>query len=287
MTFNTTDQNWKKQFFDRTLKENQQIPLYKLLVLEHFAVYYKTQDTNFIQRVSQDQQIAAMRDLFKADATSGKIAIYESAYLLEPMKLEVNMQQYDAALALAKLESLTTLNIQLEKLGICLQKTQYDNIQRLLELTSDFMRFLNTSSLRQKKVNLKEMYQVLKLQSASDAMPSKRQVKELFKDLYSTQLDFVIKIGLDEKKAVELQKSLILDLTKKQSVETFQKIVLAIEQSDLQIWAKEVATVKADKFKEEKEKKAQVKQSSGWFGFGGSSTTSVKLTPSNGLDSLF
>jgi hypothetical protein len=52
-------------------------------------------------------------------------------------------------------------------------------------------------------------------------MPSKRQVKELFKDLYSTQLDFVIKIGLDEKKAVELQKSLLLDLTKKQSVETF------------------------------------------------------------------
>lgn len=48
------------------------------------------------------------------------------------------------------------------------------------------------------------MYQVLKLQSASDAMPSKRQVKELFKDLYSTQLDFVIKIGLDEKKAAEL-----------------------------------------------------------------------------------
>ena len=62
---------------------------------------------------------------------------------------------------------------------------------------------------------------MLKLQSGSDAMPSKRQVKELFKDLYSTQLDFVIKIGLDEKKSVELQKSLILDLTKKQSVETF------------------------------------------------------------------
>jgi endogenous inhibitor of DNA gyrase (YacG/DUF329 family) len=32
--------------------------------------------------------------------------------------------------------------------------------------------------------------------------------------------------------------------------------VLAIEQSDLQTWAKEVATIKADKVKEEKEKKA-------------------------------
>ncbi len=52
------------------------------------------------------------------------------------------------------------------------------------------------------------------------------------------------------------------------------------------MWAKEVATVKADRFKEEKEKKAQVKHSTGWFGFGGSSATTVKLTPSNGLDSL-
>ena len=103
-----------------------------------------------------------MVEMFKTNPNTGKIEIYQHAYLLDPMKLEVKMIQYDAALALAKLESLITLNIQLEKLGICLQKAQYDNLQRLLELTSDFMRFLNTSALRQKKVNLREMYSVLK-----------------------------------------------------------------------------------------------------------------------------
>ena len=41
ITFNTTDQQWKKQFVDRTLKENAQTPLYKLLSIENFAVYYK------------------------------------------------------------------------------------------------------------------------------------------------------------------------------------------------------------------------------------------------------
>ncbi len=94
--------------------------MYKLLAIENFSVYYKIQETNFIQHVSESQQVSAMTDLFKTNPATGKIQIYEHAYLLDPMKLEVKMEQYDAALALAKLESLITLNIQLEKLGICL-----------------------------------------------------------------------------------------------------------------------------------------------------------------------
>lgn len=77
-------------------------------------------------------------------------------------------------------------------------------------------------------------------------------MKEQFKELYSSQLDIVIKIGVDEKKSGELQKNLLLDLNKRQSLESYKKIVLAIEQSDLQLWAKEVASLKAEKVKEEK-----------------------------------
>ena len=62
--------------------------------------------------------------------------------------------------------------------------------------------------------------------------------------------------------------------------------MLAIEQSDLHTWAKEVASIKAEKVKEEKEKKAQIKQSSGWFGFGGSSTVTKPPQLNNGLDTL-
>lgn len=78
-------------------------------------------------------------------------------------------------------------------------------------------------------------------------------MKEQFKELYSSQLDIVIKIGVDEKKSGELQKNLLLDLNKRQSLESYKKIVLAIEQSDLQLWAKDVASLKAEKVKEEKE----------------------------------
>ena len=82
-----------------------------------------------------------------------------------------------------------------------------------------------------------------------------------------------------------MQKSLLLDLTRQQSVESYQKIVLAIEQSDLQTWAKDVVTMKSEKFKEEKEKKAQSK-STGWFGFGGGSNAPAKAAQNNGLDTL-
>jgi len=59
------------------------------------------------------------------------------------------------------LESLITLNINLESVGICLQKSQYDNLQYLIELTNQYMRFLNTASLRQIKVYWQNMQDTL------------------------------------------------------------------------------------------------------------------------------
>ena len=49
MRFHTCDQSWKKQFVDRTLKENAEVPLFKLLKIDNLAVYYKVQETVFIQ----------------------------------------------------------------------------------------------------------------------------------------------------------------------------------------------------------------------------------------------
>ena len=53
--------------------------------------------------------------------------------------------------------------------------------------------------------------------------------------------------------------------------------MLAIEEDDLENWAKEVATQKADIVKELKQKQKESKsKSSGWFGFGGSSEDKAK-----------
>jgi hypothetical protein len=48
MRFHTSDHLWNKQYIDRTLKENADAPLYKLLKIDNFAVYYKIQETLFL-----------------------------------------------------------------------------------------------------------------------------------------------------------------------------------------------------------------------------------------------
>ena len=46
--FHTTDQEWTRKFVDRTASENADKPLNKLLEVNDFAVYYKTQETMFL-----------------------------------------------------------------------------------------------------------------------------------------------------------------------------------------------------------------------------------------------
>ena len=114
-------------------------------------------------------------DIAKTTLPDGRIKQYANDYLLEPIKLEVKLEQFDAALAIEKVVSALTINIDLQSVGICLQKAQYDNLQRLIELTSDYTCFCNTEALKQN-----------------------------FVQMYRSQLEIVIKVTLDEKKKVEL-----------------------------------------------------------------------------------
>ena len=46
------------------------------------------------------------------------------------------------------------LSVVLEEFGITIQKGQYDNVQMLLDLTNEYVRFLSTFSLKKRKENL-------------------------------------------------------------------------------------------------------------------------------------
>jgi hypothetical protein len=52
LTFNTTDKEWQKCFIDRTLPKNEKEPLFKLLKLKNFAIYYKTNESVLLQRLT-------------------------------------------------------------------------------------------------------------------------------------------------------------------------------------------------------------------------------------------
>jgi hypothetical protein len=63
MLFHTTDQHWTKTFVDRSAPENRDLPLFKLLNIDNFAVYYKIHEQYLIHKVKPDMQLAQLESL--------------------------------------------------------------------------------------------------------------------------------------------------------------------------------------------------------------------------------
>lgn len=108
----------------------------------------------------------------------------------------------------------------------------------LLNLTNDFMRFLNTENLHKKKQHLAEMNDYI--QARTKKLPHKKLVKGLFQNIYKRQLEHVIQIGLDEKNENKLSKALFNELVKNDEVELYNKLIMACDSQDLEQWSRDV-----------------------------------------------
>jgi len=82
-------------------------------------------------------------------------------------------------------------------------------LQQLLELTNSYMRFLNTAGLRQTKIYWQQMQEALQKRQI---VVIKRNVKDFFQNIFTSQIAILAKIGVDEKKSEKLLKELNADL---------------------------------------------------------------------------
>jgi len=48
ITVHTTNSKWQKEFFDRTREQNQEKPVYKILNIVKFGLYWRTNEDEFI-----------------------------------------------------------------------------------------------------------------------------------------------------------------------------------------------------------------------------------------------
>ena len=81
MKVRTTDKNWEPIFIDRTLKNNQQLPLFKLLQINQMTIYWNPSEGNILSNLVQDEEEQVhkvMREMTKN--------IPESWYILNPSK---------------------------------------------------------------------------------------------------------------------------------------------------------------------------------------------------------
>lgn len=78
-------------------------------------------------------------------------------------------------------------------------------MQMLLELTSEYVRFLNTDSLKTRRKNLTAMNELLKQARGHEV--GKTEVRELFEQIFKRQIEFII--TADPKKPEKLQQALV------------------------------------------------------------------------------
>lgn len=154
------------------------------------------------------------------------------------------------------MEKLTLMNlfVNLDEFSITIQKGQYDNVQMMLELTSDYMRFLSSEALVCRKNNLSDMNAILE---QNGHVATKKSISKLYKSIFDKQFDVVL--AADPKKPDKLQNALDLQLVQTGQKEIYEAIVLGINCDDLKCWAKEVITEKAQKHQREMAVKQQEK----------------------------
>jgi vacuolar protein sorting-associated protein 13A/C len=125
----TTNRQWEKKFIDRSLPENKDEPMFKRLEIVNFGVYYKTSETSLISTLgSQEDMEGVLKTFFNDFDAAGRYQKYEDYYLLEPIILLMKLRQNEPQTALKNNESIVDVDIDLKAFGICLQKSQFDNI---------------------------------------------------------------------------------------------------------------------------------------------------------------
>jgi ABC-type phosphate transport system auxiliary subunit len=84
----------------------------------------------------------------------------------------------------------------------------------LLDLTSEYMRFMGEQSLRQRKLNLEEMYMLLRPSavqaSSAEDHNVKTRAREIYQSVFSPMLDIVI--AADPKKPEKMMAALTQSL---------------------------------------------------------------------------
>ena len=65
LKIHTTNEDWQVEFMDRTQAAQARKPLYKILVIQNFGLYYKPNDVYFISDLeSEEQRTSQLNRLF-------------------------------------------------------------------------------------------------------------------------------------------------------------------------------------------------------------------------------
>ncbi|CDW90143.1 vacuolar protein sorting-associated protein vps13 [Stylonychia lemnae] len=276
----TTNSEWDKEYFDRTREQNLEKPVFKVLNIIKCGIYWRTQEDRFLtfDYDQEDDRLIEMRDMFHQD--EDYIQQYKDDYLLQPISLNMRLQQNVSSLTLEK-EAEYKISLEVDEFSIYLQKTQYDNVIMLMELFNDyqsqqtrkykFLRPQDSSPLSKPK---------LWLQFAINCIL--REIRQTRKKINQFQIDFEMKCDMQANFQIIFKKYLILevknqDLTEQKQISNrqqfweenyqfsaiYQHIIQSVEFEELKTWTDEIAQSLANEQKEKERLEQQRNQEGG------------------------
>lgn len=196
----TINDNWDSEFIDRTLKENKVKPLQKKIHLCNIGFYGRQRDKkeNLISLITdEEKQLQCFHDLFKSDEHMS--TIYKDSYISQPLKCMTKLKQLseqqiiqfrqrryavqgeaqgqilaDSELREAQIEPIYQVHLDIEQVDVCILKSQFEAIFRIVEHLAEFQRFTD-SFLSKRAIELKKFYE-------------KKEDQDKTKDMYDQAL---------------------------------------------------------------------------------------------------
>lgn len=148
----TTDAEWKKTLISHSMTE-----IYKVAQLESLAVYMNC-DCKLFQEYSQDNYLM----MFRESIATRTMKLSEYDYVLGPINSEARLkmnpdpESNEIPFSIPKI----ILNLTMEKLGVSLTKSQYQDIMQLIEQFGRMSRAYPYRKFRPHGITYKGHYKV-------------------------------------------------------------------------------------------------------------------------------
>eukprot|EP00347_Sterkiella_histriomuscorum_P000566 403375355 len=274
ITIHTTNQTWQKEYFDRTQESNKDKPVFKVLNIVKLGLYWRTNEDRFLTQEydEEDDMLIAMRDCFQNE--DDYIQEYKDFYLLQPISLYMKLKQNIASQALEK-EAEYQISLEVDEFSIYLQKTQYDNLIKLMDQQTrkyKFLRPIGSTPQSDPKSWIKFCCECIKREIRQNRTKInqfqidnrvKQTLKSQFQQIFKKVLEIEIQnLELPEKSQIKAREDFWIQ--NHEILQLYQYITQAIDYEELIKWTEEVAKNLSDEFKE-KEKQSQLNNQGGGF----------------------
>lgn len=238
----TTDEKWKRNFFDRTDEKNKDKPMNKLLKLCSLSLYWNSNDKLQLATQNKNEILVGLENLITRTGQPAKtcelLSLNSEIKLIQKTKLDT----YDSPEFI--------LDIELKAINTNLQKQQLQEIIHLIDIFNVYH-----NKLMEKRRSATAI-------SLSDKERHKADFIKLFE-----------KVQMSANKNYK-------ECLSNDDQQLYEDILTAEPIEEIFLWVKDVAkTIQKNQKLQEIEKK-KIKDSQGWFGgwWGGGATQDVQVS---------